>query len=483
MRRAVAFIVLVCFILGMPINALAVMSCGADLNGDGFADAAGETAACYSAPLWGQDTSQWFCPVQPTDCQRDFAEPIIEQTCSLPGFSYVESRNRCEAPFTSGCGGAQYDPTLNVCFSSSSATPTCPTGTYDQATDTCDLQTYSCPLGEYSCLDTGAATPQCSPNPCIDVANPSNDVSLLPSEDPMLQNDGQVDTNGNCLGEIYIFSGKGTRCRPPGLSVGYANDCCDSSDPVLMDSTTGSRINNVASAISTAYEMAQVGYYSYQISTGAMAAVEYGGQVVVYNMANGTIAASYASGTATASGVMAAQGTATAGAATTTGTVTSGLSSYASALFNPTTIAIAIVVMVVMKVMFGNGCSPEDIETAMLANSDYCHYLGTVCERKWKFVGCVQRAKRFCCFNSKMARIVQEQGRPQLKAFGPSGGWGTAENPNCRGFTPQEFQQLDFSRIDLTEYFGDIQQNLSQKIQDAQTTVQQKIQDHYEQIR
>jgi len=82
-----------------------------------------------------------------------------------------------------------------------------------------------------------------------------------------------------------------------------------------------------------------------------------------------------------------------------------------------------------------------------------------------------------------MARIVQEQGRPQLKAFGPSGGWGTAENPNCRGFTPQEFQQLDFSRIDLTEYFGDIQQNLSQKIQDAQTTVQRKIQDHYEQIR
>jgi conjugal transfer mating pair stabilization protein TraN len=467
----------------MPVNALSAMSCGADLDGDGFADAPGETATCYSAPLWEEDASQWFCPIEPTDCQRDFAEPVIEKRCPLAGFSYVESRNRCEASATSGCGQERYDPALNVCFASATEIPTCPSGTYDEDSGKCDLQTYSCPLGEYSCFDTGGAIPQCSPNPCIDVANPVNDISLLPGKEPMLVNDGPVDGNGNCLGEIYIFSGKATRCRPPGVSVGYANDCCDSSEPALMDSTTGNRINNVASAISTVYEMAQVGYYSYQIATGAMTAVEFGGQVVVYNVANGTIAASYASGTATASGVIAAQGTATASAATTTGTVTSGLSSYAGALFNPTTIAIAVVVMVVMKVMMGNGCSQEDIETAMLVDSDYCHYLGTVCERRWRFVGCVQRAKRFCCFNSKMARIVHEQGRPQLKAFGPGGGWGTAKNPNCRGFTPQEFQQLDFSRIDLSEYFGDIQRDLTQKIQGAQSTVQQKIQEHYEQIR
>lgn len=482
MKKSVALLLLVCLVLSTPVNALAVFSCGADLDGDGFADASGETAACYSATSWDTKTSQWFCPVQVTDCQRDYTERSLQQVCSASGYSFVETRNRCESTDIADCQGGQLDAALNVCYAPSTETLTCLTGIYDQATGKCDQNTYSCPLGAYACLETGAV-PQCSPNPCIDIANPANDEALLPTKDPMLQNDGVVDANGNCLGELYIFSGKAARCRPPGVTVGYANDCCDSSDPVLMDSTTGSRINNVASAISTVYEMAQVGYYSYQISTGAMAAVEYGGQVLVYNMGTGTIAASYASGTATASGVMAAQGTAAAGAATTTGTVTSGLSSYAGALFNPTTIAIAVVVMVVMKVMFGNGCSLEDIETAMLANSDYCHYLGTVCERRWKFVGCVQRSKRFCCFNSKMARIVQEQGRPQLKAFGPTGNWGTAKNPNCRGFTPQEFQQLDFSRIDLTEYFGDIQQNLSQKIQEAQMTVQQKIQQHYQQIR
>ncbi len=79
-----------------------------------------------------------------------------------------------------------------------------------------------------------------------------------------------------------------------------------------------------------------------------------------------------------------------------------------------------------------------------------------------------------------MARIVAEQGRPQLKAFGPSGGWGTAEDPNCRGFTPEEFQQLDFSKIDLTEYFGDIMDGMNQNVQDAQQRIQQGIQNHYQ---
>ena len=49
-----------------------------------------------------------------------------------------------------------------------------------------------------------------------------------------------------------------------------------------------------------------------------------------------------------------------------------------------------------------------------------------------------------CNFNSKLARIINEQGRPQLNK-----GWGSASNPECKGFTPEEFQKLDFSKIDF----------------------------------
>jgi conjugal transfer mating pair stabilization protein TraN len=420
--------------------------------------------------LWNETDKKCTQGVQCLDQEPDFP------TASTIDFS--PELDICVANSQHGCptGYAYAGLPVAMCESPTA----CPEGPYDPEQNQCEGGDI-CPLGsQYACLGEQGAT-QCSPNTCFDLFAAGNDMTELPPEDPMLQNDGDVDANGNCLGDIYIFSGKAARCRPPGATVGYANDCCDSDEPALTDSTTGSRISQIASAIQTVYEVAQVGYYAYQLSTGAMAAVEVGGQVMVYNMATGSIAATYASGTATASGVMAAQGAAAAGG-TSGGAVSAGISSYAGALLNPTTIVVAIVVMVVMKVMFGSGCSQQDIETAMLDNSDYCIYLGKVCERKWPLVGCVQRAKRFCCFNSTMARIVQEQGRPQLKAFGRSGSWGSAEKPNCRGFTPEEFQQLDFSLIDLTEYFGQIQKNMTQKIQDAQSAVQQKIQQHYQQI-
>lgn len=39
------------------------------------------------------------------------------------------------------------------------------------------------------------------------------------------------------------------------------------------------------------------------------------------------------------------------------------------------------------------------------------------------------------------------------------------ESPNYRGFTPEEFQMLDFARIDLSEWFGDIEVNTQDQIE------------------
>mgnify|MGYP001597135605 CR=1 FL=1 len=85
--------------------------------------------------------------------------------------------------------------------------------------------------------------------------------------------------------------------------------------------------------------------------------------------------------------------------------------------------------------------------------------------------------RSYCCFsfNSKLARIIHEQGRPMLKTFQSQQGgiWGDTKQPNCRGLTPEEFQGLDFSQMDLSEYFEDIktkatatvQQNVGDKVQ------------------
>jgi len=99
-------------------------------------------------------------------------------------------------------------------------------------------------------------------------------------------------------------------------------------------------------------------------------------------------------------------------------------------------------------------CSTDDETTDFRNNSGQCIYLGDYCKEKWPIVGCVQSARSYCCFNSMLARIIQQQGRPQLPEMGD---FGTPTAPNCRGFTAQEFQSLDFAKIDLSEYTAEIQ--------------------------
>lgn len=113
-----------------------------------------------------------------------------------------------------------------------------------------------------------------------------------------------------------------------------------------------------------------------------------------------------------------------------------------------------------------NQCDIKDQQTAQLADSNYCIALGDFCAEKWLGT-CVQRSKSYCCFNSMLAKLIQEQGRAQLPA---KGGFGSAKHPRCDGFTLQEFQSLDFSKIDLGAYYGEIRTQsgpmLQQQLQD-----------------
>lgn len=92
----------------------------------------------------------------------------------------------------------------------------------------------------------------------------------------------------------------------------------------------------------------------------------------------------------------------------------------------------------------------------------YCHYVGSYCAEEWN-LGltkiCVQKKKTYCCFNGLLGRVIQEQGRPQLGI-----GWGSSEAPECRGFTPDEFQKLDFSKIDLGEFTQAVTANAAANI-------------------
>lgn len=99
-------------------------------------------------------------------------------------------------------------------------------------------------------------------------------------------------------------------------------------------------------------------------------------------------------------------------------------------------------------------CNSEELLLGQHRSAGECVEVGTFCSNRVSIgftSACVAKATSFCCFSSKLVRLIQEQGRPQLGI-----GWGSAEGPDCRGLTPEELQRIDFSRIDFTEYYADI---------------------------
>jgi conjugal transfer mating pair stabilization protein TraN len=440
---------------------------------------------CYSAPVCSSgvyDATYNLCLGALTRNCGSYAWSQPDSKClqavSCPkpaGFSqsatvaFSGSLDRCVSEAQHDCptGTAYNGLPVEKC----EAVPICTgDGIYNTTVHSCFLGMNTCPLGtQYTCMNYNG-TMQCSPNQCF-TAGTSGTEETTVMDESMMQDDGQRDQNGNCLDQLFVFNGKASRCRPPGLTVGMINNCCES-DSIGTDDM-GSNISMVANGIQTAYEIGQVAYYSNLVTSGAATLTPLVGTTSV-----GIVTAT---GTTTVSGAV-ATGVSTAAASGTTGAaaIGSGLQAYVGALLNPATIAVAVVVMVVMKVLMGSGCDQGDIQTGMQAASKDCHYIGDYCEKKWPLVGCVQKAKGYCCFNTKMARIIHEQGRPQLQSFGTDGAWGSPSSPNCRGFTPDEFQSLDFSRIDLSEYFGDIQKDLATKIQGAQTSIQNRVEQKFQ---
>ncbi|MGC1470782.1 MAG: conjugal transfer protein TraN, partial [Sphingorhabdus sp.] len=103
-----------------------------------------------------------------------------------------------------------------------------------------------------------------------------------------------------------------------------------------------------------------------------------------------------------------------------------------------------------------------------------CHKVGTYCSDRVLGV-CVTRKDAYCCFQSKISRILQEQGRPQIGKP-----WGAPKTETCQGFTIYEFQQLDLSVMDFSEVYAEFQD--AARLPDeaaALADIQAKIQAYY----
>lgn len=97
-------------------------------------------------------------------------------------------------------------------------------------------------------------------------------------------------------------------------------------------------------------------------------------------------------------------------------------------------------------------CKATEKALALKRSKGQCHFIGTYCsERDPIFKQCLTKKSTYCCFNSKLARVFQEQGKQQLGIS-----FGSAKNANCRGFTVEELQRIDFAKFNMEELFADL---------------------------
>src|SRR5207253_2671626 len=80
-------------------------------------------------------------------------------------------------------------------------------------------------------------------------------------------------------------------------------------------------------------------------------------------------------------------------------------------------------------------CNAEEKSLGINKQAGLTVYLGEYCRKK--ILGhCQEKRKTYCTFPSKLARIIQQQGR--FTQLGVS--FGQAKNPICRGISAEELQ-------------------------------------------
>lgn len=100
-------------------------------------------------------------------------------------------------------------------------------------------------------------------------------------------------------------------------------------------------------------------------------------------------------------------------------------------------------------------CTQTQKDTVTMKRAGLCHEVGTFCDNKDPFGGCISTRHSHCCYRSLLARVVQEQAHLQT-----GWSWGTPQAPICEGMTVEQFQNLDWAAMDLSEFYASINPTL-----------------------
>ncbi|WP_265178749.1 conjugal transfer mating pair stabilization protein TraN [Aeromonas salmonicida] len=112
---------------------------------------------------------------------------------------------------------------------------------------------------------------------------------------------------------------------------------------------------------------------------------------------------------------------------------------------------IYVVTMVMIQMIYK--CEESEFTMNAKRALKNCTYVGSYC--KTEVLGaCIEERESYCCFNSPLSRIIQEQIKSQL---GDS--FGEPDSPQCGGIPLEDVAKVNWDKVNLDEWLGILQQN------------------------
>jgi conjugal transfer mating pair stabilization protein TraN len=130
--------------------------------------------------------------------------------------------------------------------------------------------------------------------------------------------------------------------------------------------------------------------------------------------------------------------------------------------FDPTSLAIMLAIIVIEKLLT---CTQDEQMLSVKRGNNLCIFTDSYCAASIPIINiCLKVAENFCCYNSILARVINEQGWAQL---------GLSLQPSCAGFTQAQLSNLDFSKMNLSEFMATITSKIN--IPAIQASMQTRI--------
>ena len=125
-----------------------------------------------------------------------------------------------------------------------------------------------------------------------------------------------------------------------------------------------------------------------------------------------------------------------------------------------------------------SSCSSEEKALGEAKEKKLTVYVGQFCSKDVLGI-CLEKKRGYCQFDSKLARIVQEQGRRGQLGIG----FGKGKSPDCRGITIDEMQHMKFDAMDFSDFYSDLENGstipedsaLAEKVKDI---IEHKLQEN-----